>query len=136
MSDNTKRRTWIAAGKLRIVLTRVELTGVSARHAAVADDRVVVHLHRPRGGADAVPLGKVLEDRQRLVLGQLGPELGRHLPLREPRLGRAAVEHPALLVLAGAGADRQVPSPRLPWSGQSWSWQQERDRSSCMATPP
>jgi hypothetical protein len=35
----------------------VELPGVSAGQAAVADDRVAVHLHQSGGGADAVPLG-------------------------------------------------------------------------------
>src|SRR5205823_1965080 len=71
----------------------------------------------PRGGADAVAVGQVLEDRQRWLLGQLGPEPGRPLPLGEPRLAGAAVKHPALLVLAVAGADRQVAGPALAMIG-------------------
>src|SRR5262249_8319397 len=61
----------------------------------------------PGGGADAVALGQVREDRQRLVRAQLGAEQRGPLALREPRLAGAAVEHAAPLVLAVAGADRQ-----------------------------
>jgi hypothetical protein len=91
----------------------VELAGVLAGQSAVADDRVAIHLHQPRGGADAVPLGQVLENRQGLLLSQLRPEQGRPLALGGPRLTRAAVEHPALLVLAVTRADGQVADPPL-----------------------
>src|SRR5512135_2524574 len=91
----------------------VELPGVVAGQPAVTDDGIAIHRHQSGGGADAVPLGAVLEDRQGLILGQLRPEQGRPLALGEPRLAGAAVQHPALLVLAVAGADRQVAEPAL-----------------------
>jgi hypothetical protein len=61
---------------------------MSAGQAAVADDRVAVHLHQPGGGADAVALGQVLQHRQGLLLGQLRSEQGRPLALGEPRLAQ------------------------------------------------
>jgi hypothetical protein len=84
---------------------------VAAGQPGVADHGVAVHLHQPGGGADAVALGQVLEDRQRLLLGQLGAEQRGALLLREPRLAGAAAEQAAALVLAVAGADRQVVDP-------------------------
>jgi hypothetical protein len=67
----------------------VQLPGVVAGQPAVADDRVAVHLHQPGGGAGAVALGLVLEDRRRLFLGQLGAEQGRPLAFGEPGLAGA-----------------------------------------------
>jgi hypothetical protein len=91
----------------------MELAGVAAGQPAIADHGVAVHLHQAGGGADAGALGQVLEDRQGLLLAQLGAEQRGALPLREAAFAGAAVEHAALPVLAVAGADRQVANPSL-----------------------
>jgi hypothetical protein len=61
----------------------VELAGVVAGRAAVADHRVAVHLHQPGGGADAGPLGEVLEERERL--SSVSCETNRGAPLRSEK---------------------------------------------------
>jgi hypothetical protein len=91
----------------------VELAGVLAGQSGVADHGVAVHLHQASGGPDAVAFGQVLEDRDGLLLGQLRAEQGRPLAFGEAVLAGAAVEQPALLVLAVAGADGQVSEPAL-----------------------
>ena len=79
-----------------------------AGQASVTDHGVAVHLHQPSGGSNAVAFGEVLEDRDGLLLGQLRAEQGCSLAFGETVLAGAAVKHPALFVLAVAGADGQV----------------------------
>ena len=89
----------------------VELPGVVAGQAAVADDRVGGDPDLPGGGADAVAVGEVLEQGDRLVPGQLRAEEGGPLPLGEPGLAGPAVQESDVLVLAVPATDRQVAQP-------------------------
>jgi len=88
-----------------------------AGEPGVADHRIAVHFHQSCGGADAGSIGQVLEDRQRLLVAQLGAEQRGSLPLGEAGLASATVEHAALLVFAVAGEDGQVAGSAFPIVG-------------------
>jgi hypothetical protein len=75
---------------------------------AVADHGVGGHADESGGGPHAAAIGDVLEQGDGLVLGQLRPEEGCSLAFGEPVSAGAAVEQSDVLVLAVAGADRQV----------------------------
>jgi hypothetical protein len=62
----------------------------------------------PPGLADAAALGEVLEDGAGLLLGEVAVEQGRALTLGEAALAGVAVEQADVVVLAVAGADREV----------------------------
>src|SRR5512135_3329029 len=97
----------------------VQLPGVSAGQAAVPDHRIGGHPDLASRGADAVAVGEVPEEGDRLILGQLGAEQGRPSPRGEPVAAGAAVEQPVLLVFAVAGADGQVAEAPLAVVGAS-----------------
>lgn len=83
-----------------------------AGQAAVADDRVGGDPDLPGGGADAAAVGEVLEQGDRLVLGQLRAEPGSPRPLGGPGLaGPAVVQESDVLVLAVAATERQIAQP-------------------------
>jgi hypothetical protein len=82
--------SWVLGGNGHEFL--VELLSVGAGQAAVADDRVGGDPDLPRRGADAVAVGDVPEQRDRLVLGQLRAEQGSPFPLGEAGATGAAVE--------------------------------------------
>jgi hypothetical protein len=75
---------------------------------AVADHGVGGHADKSSGGPHAAAIGDVLEQGDGLVLGQLRSEEGRASAFGEPVAAGAAVQEPDVLVLAVAGADRQV----------------------------
>jgi len=58
--------------------------------------------HQPGGLADAAAVGEVLEDRQDLVVRQLGVEQRGALELREAGLAGAAGQPPVLGLIVGA----------------------------------
>jgi len=95
----------------------VEGPGVSAGDAAVANHRVGGHADESGGGPHAGAVGQVPEDRDGLVLRQLGAEQGRALACGEPVAAGAAVQQPDVLVLAVAGADCQVAEAPLTMIG-------------------
>ena len=88
-------------------------------------DRVLVDPDQAGRLADAAPLGQVLQDRQDLVVRQLGVEQRRPLELGEPGLAGLAVEQP-VAGLAEVVADREVAPAPPPYRGQSGFWQQKR----------
>ena len=91
----------------------MEGPGVVARQPAVADDRIGGDADEPGGGPHAVAIGQMSEDREGLVRGQLGAEQGCALAFGEPVAAGAAIQQPDVLVLAVAGADRQVAEATL-----------------------
>jgi hypothetical protein len=90
----------------------VELLGVVAGQAAVADDGVFTHPDQAGGLADADPLGDVLQDGHDLVLGQAGVEQGGAFALGEAGLAGLTVKQAALLRTV-LHADGQVSSAAL-----------------------
>ena len=61
-----------------------------------ASDGILVDPHQPGGLADAAAVGEVLEDRQHLVVRQLGVEQRGALELGEAGLAGAAVQQPVV----------------------------------------
>jgi hypothetical protein len=84
---------------------------MAAGQPTVPHDRIAVHLHQPGSGADAVSLGQMFEDRERLLLSQLGAKQGGPLAFGEAALAGAAIQQPTALVFAVEGADGQIPEP-------------------------
>ena len=70
------------------------LLGVPPGQQGQSGDRVLVDPDQAGGLADTAPLGQVLQDRQDLVVGELGVEERRPLELREAGLADPAVEQP------------------------------------------
>ena len=70
-------------------------------------DSVLVNPHQSGGLTDAAPLGKVLEDRQDLVVRELGVKQRGALELGKPGLAGVAIQQ-TVLRLAEAAADREV----------------------------
>ena len=81
--------------------------GVLAGQQGQPGDGVLVDPDQPGGLADAAALGEVLQDRQDLVVRELGVEQRRPLELGEPGLAGVAVEQ-AVVGLAEVVADREV----------------------------
>ena len=86
----------------------MEFAGVFAHQSAVANHRVAVHAHQPRGGSDPGAVGQVFDQVDGLLLGQTTAEQGGPLPLREAGLAGTAVEEPMLLGLAVAATNGQI----------------------------
>jgi hypothetical protein len=86
----------------------VEGPGVAAGQSAVADHGVGGHADEPGGGPHAGAVGEMPEDRDGLVRGELRAEQGRAPAFGEPIAAGAAIQQPNVLVLAVAGAHRQV----------------------------
>jgi hypothetical protein len=89
----------------------VGILGVLPGQKGQPCDRVLVDPDQPGGLADAAPLGQVLQDRQDLVVGELGIEERRPLELGEAGLAGAAIEQ-AVAGLAEVVDDKDVvPAP-------------------------
>jgi hypothetical protein len=73
-----------------------------------ADDRIGVDVDQAPGLPDATAFAEVVEDRAGLLLGEMAMEQGRALALGEAVLAGVAVEQSDVVVLAVAGADREV----------------------------
>ena len=73
-----------------------------------ADDRIGVDVDQASGLPDAAAFAEVVEHRAGLLLGQMGMEQGRALALGEAVLASLAVEQTDVVVLAEAGADREI----------------------------
>jgi hypothetical protein len=98
--------SWVAGGKSHELV--VELLGVFAHPSAVANHRIAVHAHQPRGGSHPGAVGQVFDHRDGLLLGQARSEQGCPLPLREPGFAGPAVEEPMVLGLAVAATNSQI----------------------------
>src|SRR6516165_3275288 len=86
----------------------VQLAGVVTGQPAVAHYRIAMHLHKPLGLADAAPLGQVLQDRDRLLGGDVEAVQGCPLAFREPRTAGAAPQEPVLFLVPVAAVDHEV----------------------------
>ena len=98
--------SWARGGKGHELV--VASSGVAAGQSAGADRGVGGHADESGGGPHAVAIGDVPEHRGGLVLRPLRADQGRPLAFGGPRAAGAAVEQADVLVLAVAGADRQV----------------------------
>jgi hypothetical protein len=76
--------------------------------AGQAADGVLINADKPPGGADAAALVQVLEDGEGLLLGEMAVEEGRPLALGEAVLAGVAVKQSDVVLVAVAGADREI----------------------------
>jgi hypothetical protein len=76
--------------------------------AGQSSDRVGIDADQASGGADATALVEVPEHGEGLLLGEMAVEQGRALALGEAILARLAVEQSDVVLLAVAGAGREV----------------------------
>jgi hypothetical protein len=97
---------WVSGGKAHQLV--VQLLGVVAGAAGVADDGVLGDACEAARLSDAAALAEVLEDADDAVIGESGVEQGGALAFGETGLAGAADEQAALLVLAVAEADTEV----------------------------
>jgi len=81
--------------------------------AAVAGNGLAVDADEPPGLADAVALGDVSEDRDRLLRRQVGAEERGALALGEASLADAAAEQSAGLIGAVAMTHGEISGPPL-----------------------
>src|SRR5262249_3750687 len=87
--------------------------GVLTGDPAVTPDRVGGHPAEPSALPHATARGDVLQSRSDLLRGKPGIEQRSSLTLGEPRLARAAAEHPPRLPWPVAVGHGQVSSPPL-----------------------
>ena len=86
----------------------MSVAGMLAGQSRQADDRIGVDVDQASGLPDATALGEVLEDGAGFLLGKVGVKQGRALALGEAVFAGVAVEQPDVVVLAVAGADREI----------------------------
>jgi len=82
-----------------------------------ADDRIAVDPDQAFGLSDAAALGEVLEHGAGLRFGQVRVEQRCALALGEAILADVAVEQPDVVLLAVAGANREVSRAALAEEG-------------------
>jgi hypothetical protein len=81
---------------------------MSSGDAGQSTDRVGIDADQAPGGANATALVEVPEHVECLFLREMAVEQGRSLALGEAILARLAVEQPDVVLLAVAGAGREV----------------------------
>jgi len=86
----------------------MSVVGMLSGPAGQSADGVGIDADQASGGADPAALVEVLEHGKGLLLGEMGMEQGRALPLRESRLARLAVEQADVVPIAVAVADREI----------------------------
>jgi hypothetical protein len=86
----------------------MSVVGMSSDHAGQASDGVGIDADQTPGAADTTALIEVLEDGEGLRFGEVAVEQGRALALGEAVLARLAVEQSDVVLLAVAGADREI----------------------------
>ena len=78
--------------------------------AGQASDGVGIDADQTPGAANTAALIEVLEHGEGLFFGEMAVEQGRALALGETRLAELAVEQSDPVLLAVAGADREITS--------------------------
>jgi hypothetical protein len=86
----------------------VSVVGVLSGDAGQSADGVGIDADETSGGTDAATLVEVLEDGEGLLLREMGVEQGRALTLGEAVFAGVAVEQSDVVLLAVAGADREI----------------------------
>jgi hypothetical protein len=86
----------------------MSVVGVLSGQFRQADDRIAVDLDQASGLSDAAALGEMLEDGAGLLVGQMGMKQGRAPAFGEAVLAGVTVEQADVVVLAVAGADREI----------------------------
>src|SRR4051812_17417279 len=86
----------------------VSVVGMLADHAGQASDGVGIDADQASGRSDTTALVEVLEHGEGLFFGEMAVEQGRALALGEARLAGLAVEQADVVLLAVAGADREI----------------------------
>jgi hypothetical protein len=99
--------SWVWGGKSHEFV--VGLAGVRTGAQGVAGDGVFIDAGQACGLADPTAVLEVLEDGEGLALREAGGEQGGALALGEAPLAGAADEQAALLAVAVAEADAEVP---------------------------
>ena len=95
----------------------MSVVGMCSRGAGQSDDRIAVDTDEASGLADAAAFTEVLEHGARLFLGEVAVEQRRALALGEAVLAGVAIKQPDGVVLAIAGADREVSGGALAVEG-------------------
>jgi hypothetical protein len=88
----------------------MSVVGMLSDHAGQASDGVGIDPDQAAGAADTTALVEVLEYGKGCFFGEMAVEQGRALAFGETVLASFAVEQPDVVLLAIAGADREVPS--------------------------
>jgi hypothetical protein len=86
----------------------MSVVGMLSGDAGQPSDGVGIDADQASGGADATALVEVLEHGEGLLFGEMAVEEGRALALGEAVLARLTVEQSDVVLLAVAGADREV----------------------------
>jgi hypothetical protein len=86
----------------------MSVAGVFAGEFRQAGDGVAMDIEEASGLSDAAALTEVVEDGAGFLLGQVGVEQGRALTLGEAAFAGLAVKQTDVVVLAVAGADREI----------------------------
>ena len=95
----------------------MSVVGMFSSSAGQSDDRIAVDTDQASGLADAAAFAEVLEHGARLFLGEVAVEQRRAFALGEAIFAGVAVEQPDGVVLAIAGADREVSGVALAVEG-------------------
>jgi hypothetical protein len=95
----------------------MSVVGMLSDNTGQASDRVGIDTDQASGGADTAALVEVLEHGEGLFFGEVAVEQGRALTFGEAVLAELAVEQSDVVLLAVAGADREVPSVTLTVEG-------------------
>ena len=86
----------------------MSVVGMSSDDAGQASDGVGIDADQASGAADTTALIEVLEDGEGCFFGEMAVEQGRALAFREAVLAGLAVEQSDVILLAVAGADREI----------------------------
>jgi hypothetical protein len=86
----------------------MSVVGMLSDHAGQASDGVGIDADQASGAANATALVEMLEHGEGLFFGEMAVEQGRSLAFGEAVLAGLAVEQSDVLLLAVAGADREI----------------------------
>jgi hypothetical protein len=86
----------------------MSVVGMLSDDAGQASDGVGIDADQASGAADTTALIEVLEDGEGCFFGEMAVEQGRALAFGETVLASVAVKQPDVVLLAVAGADREI----------------------------
>jgi hypothetical protein len=95
----------------------MSVVGMLSDNTGQASDRVGIDTDQASGGADTAALVEVQEHGEGLFFGEVAVEQDRALTFGEAVLAGLAVEQSDVVLLAVAGADREVPGVTLTVEG-------------------
>ena len=86
----------------------MSVVGMLSDNTGQASDSVGIDTDQASGAADTTALVEVLEDGEGLLFGEVAVEQGRALAFGEAVLARLAIKQSDVVLLAVAGADREI----------------------------